>query len=99
THKHPHTITTRRSSDLIKSNASEYYLKKEKNIDALGEIKEEKKLSKKVVFLYFLPVIPYGLIAFTCANSKMKFLKYILITTLGTDRKSTRLNSSHVKIS
>ncbi len=69
---------------ILRTNISEYYLKKEKQLENLDKITEEKKLSKKVVFLYFLPVIPYGLIAFTCANSKMKFLKYILITTLGT---------------
>lgn len=66
------------------SKIGNYYKKENKQLGELKEIKVEKVLSKKVIFLYFLPVIPYGLIAFTCANSKMKFLKYILITTLGT---------------
>lgn len=60
---------------------SKYYNKKIKDLD---EIKEERKISKKIILLYFLPVISYGLIAYTLAKSKMKFLKYISITTLGT---------------
>lgn len=64
--------------------ANDYYKKQEnKQLTTLIENTEEKKLSKKVIFLYFLPVISYGLISFTCANSKMKLRKYILITTLG----------------
>lgn len=59
--------------------ANYYNTKKNKNIDL-----EENILSKKIILLYFLPVIPYGLIAYTCANSKIKFWKYMFITTIGT---------------
>ena len=58
---------------------SNYYDKKLEKVEF-----EERKLSKKILVLYFLPVISYGLIAYTCAKSKMKFTKYILLTTLGT---------------
>lgn len=65
--------------------ANQFYLKKKNpKLDELKDIKEDRVLSKKVILIYFLPVVPYGLIAFTCANSKMKFIKYMLITTLGT---------------
>ena len=37
-----------------------------------------------VLTLYFLPILPYGLIAFTAAKTKMKFSHYILTTTFGT---------------
>jgi len=64
-----------------------HLLLNEKDIDKVGEIsagKEGKTLSKTIMVLYFFPIIPYGLVAFTVANSKIKFLKYMLITTLGT---------------
>lgn len=58
-----------------------------KSLDKVGElvdVKEERVLSKRIIVLYFFPIIPYGLIAFTVANSKIKFWKYMFITTIGT---------------
>ena len=36
-----------------------------------------------ILGLYFAPIIPYGVIAYTAAKNKMKFPRYILTTTLG----------------
>ncbi len=35
-----------------------------------------------IALMYVLPGIPYGLIAITAANSKLKFYKYIILTTI-----------------
>lgn len=43
-----------------------------------------RKLTIILLSLYLIPGIPYGLIALTAVNSKMKFPRYIIITTLGT---------------
>ncbi len=62
-----------------------FYTKKDPDkLEQLQSIDDVGVLSKRVVYLYFFPIISYGLIAFTCAKSKMKFPKYILLTTLGT---------------
>ncbi|MGI6729067.1 MAG: TVP38/TMEM64 family protein [Bacilli bacterium] len=52
---------------------------------------EEKVLLKKshsnriidILILYFVPVFPYGLIAYIASRSKLRFIPYSLITTLG----------------
>lgn len=36
-----------------------------------------------IIFLYMIPVFPYGLIAFTAAKAKMRYPRYFLLTTLG----------------
>lgn len=56
----------------------------EKNIDLdFDTIKSSKKLMAFIFLLYFLPAIPYGLICFFTASIKMKYPKYICLTTLG----------------
>ena len=36
-----------------------------------------------ILILYFVPVFPYGLIAYIASRSKLRFIPYSLITTLG----------------
>ncbi len=45
---------------------------------------DTKSLTWFILGLYFAPVIPYGLIAYTAAKKDMKFMRYIIVTTLGT---------------
>jgi len=54
-----------------------------KQLEKYEELNEPETLSKKIILLYLLPVISYGIIAYTCAKSKMKYTKYFLITTIG----------------
>ncbi len=49
-----------------------------------NEKKDQKSLTIFVLGLYFAPIIPYGVIAYTAAKNKMKFFRYILITTFAT---------------
>lgn len=42
-----------------------------------------KSTTMLILSLYFAPAIPYGMIAFTAAKSKMKYFRYILVTTIG----------------
>lgn len=64
--------------------------KKKSNAESYGKLLESEKSHDKKSFtwfilgLYFAPIIPYGVIAYTAAKGKMKYLRYILVTTLGT---------------
>lgn len=44
-----------------------------------------------LIFLYLIPVFPYGLIALTAARAKLRYPRYFLITTIGAI-PSTALN-------
>ncbi len=58
------------------------YFDKNLNID-LESAGGSGKLSIAVLILYFLPAIPYGMIAFLASTVGMKYVRFILITTLG----------------
>ena len=53
---------------------------------------EEKVLLRKsqsnriidILFLYFIPIVPYGLTAYIASRSKLRFVSYLLVTTFGT---------------
>lgn len=56
-----------------------------KSINKMNEITlpfASKKFMGAIALMYVLPGLPYGLIAFTAANSKLKFHKYVLLTTI-----------------
>lgn len=58
------------------------------NDDIDNYIKQEKEKTKIqtnlfILGLYFAPIIPDGVIAYTAIKSKMKYPRYILITTIG----------------
>ncbi|MGD9887605.1 MAG: VTT domain-containing protein, partial [Bacilli bacterium] len=56
-----------------------------KQVDKINNITlpfASKKFMVAIAVMYVLPGIPYGLIAFTAANSKLKFPRYAFITTL-----------------
>lgn len=36
-----------------------------------------------IIFLYLMPFIPYGVIAYLASRSKLRFIPYITVTTLG----------------
>ena len=50
------------------------------NLDGTGN---SVKIAVVIFILYFLPAIPYGMICFLAATVKMKYPRYILVTTLG----------------
>lgn len=58
------------------------YFDKKLNIDLEG-IGSSVTVSLVIFILYFLPAIPYGMICFLAATLKMKYPRYIIITTLG----------------
>lgn len=63
--------------------------KKQKTASYENFLNNEKSKDKKsftwfILGLYFAPIIPYGVIAYTAAKGKMKYFRYILVTTLGT---------------
>ena len=41
------------------------------------------KVTAAILILYFLPAIPYGLICFLAANMRMKYPRFLIVTTLG----------------
>ena len=41
------------------------------------------RLTLAIFILYFLPAIPYGMIAFIAATAGMKYWRFIIVTTLG----------------
>ena len=41
------------------------------------------KITAVIFLLYFLPAIPYGMICFLAATMRMKYPRFILVTTLG----------------
>ena len=58
-----------------------------KQMEKLGELPEKKPKEGFYLFilaLYFVPAVPYGMVAYRAANSKINFIKYSLLTTLGT---------------
>ena len=60
---------------------------REKDINKLEELKPTTTSKRKLLtlaILYFVPIIPYGVIAFMAANTKMRFSRYMILTTLGT---------------
>lgn len=60
---------------------SEYF---QKQIEVDFEVlRVSKRVTLLIFILYFLPAIPYGLICFFTASLKMRYPKYIAITTLG----------------
>ncbi|HKM30110.1 MAG TPA: VTT domain-containing protein [Bacilli bacterium] len=63
------------------------FLYNEKQITKLSTIPDKKPHEGFYLFilaLYFAPIIPYGIIAYRAADSKTNFIKYSLLTTLGT---------------
>lgn len=58
--------------------------KMDNNLIQNNEKKDQKSLTIFVLGLYFAPIIPYGVIAYTAAKNKMKFFRYIIITTFAT---------------
>lgn len=56
-----------------------------KDIEKLEQVtnKENSKSTFFILSLYFIPGVPYGVASISAANSKISFLKYILLTTLG----------------
>lgn len=79
-------------SRKIGSNSEVFY--ENKNLSELERVARERGLrffSWFVIFLYLIPVFPYGLIAFAAAKAKMRYPRYFLITTLGAV-PSTALN-------
>jgi len=70
---------------ILKTNPLIVYREKAAaRLNKVGTATTRKARILMVLTLYFLPVIPYGLIAFTAAKTKMKFKDYIFTTTLGT---------------
>lgn len=58
------------------------YFKKNIDLD-FEKVRSSKRVALIVFILYFLPAIPYGLICFFSASLKMKYPRYILLTTFG----------------
>ncbi|MBQ9734930.1 MAG: VTT domain-containing protein [Clostridia bacterium] len=46
-------------------------------------IQKSKRIALIIIFLYFLPAIPYGVICFFAASINIKYPRYILLTTIG----------------
>lgn len=70
---------------IFKTNPTLLY--NSKQIEKLSSIPEKKPREGFYLFilaLYFVPAIPYGMVAYHAANSKINFIKYSLLTTLGT---------------
>lgn len=53
------------------------------NVTKASQTVNTKRISWIVLLLYLLPAIPCGLIAFLTTSTKMKFHKYMLVTTIG----------------
>lgn len=49
----------------------------------LEEHGNSKLLMLAVFMLYFLPAIPYGMICFLASTTRMKYFRYLLVTTIG----------------
>ena len=55
----------------------------DKNLDIdIGKAGESGKITALIFILYFLPAIPYGMICFFASTMRLKYPKYIVITTL-----------------
>lgn len=79
-------------SRKISSKSEVFYENKDLNdLEKVASEHGQKFFSWFIVFLYLIPVFPYGLIAFTAAKSKMRYPRYFLITTIGAV-PSTALN-------
>ena len=56
----------------------------DKNLELdLNKANHSGKLAAVVFLLYFLPAIPYGMICFFAASTRMKYPRYITLTVLG----------------
>ena len=56
----------------------------DKNIDIdLDDAGSNGKVAAVILLLYFLPAIPYGLICFLAANMRMKYPRFLFITSIG----------------
>jgi uncharacterized membrane protein YdjX (TVP38/TMEM64 family) len=53
------------------------------NVTTVSKGADSKRIGWVILILYWLPAIPCGLIAFLATSTKMKFHKYMIITTLG----------------
>ena len=49
----------------------------------LGRFAKSKRITLTIFILYFLPAIPYGMICLFAATMRMKYPRYIIVTTLG----------------
>lgn len=59
---------------------------KKKDVEQVTKVSmhlDTRKISWVVFILYLLPAIPCGLIAFLTTSTKMKFYKYMMVTTIG----------------
>ncbi len=66
------------------SKAGSFYENKElSEIESVAAKRGQKFFAWFIIFLYLIPVFPYGLIAFTASKSKMRYPKYFLLTTIG----------------
>lgn len=63
--------------------AKDLFDKKPEEEEEITRLLTSKRASFFIFILYFIPGIPYGLIAATAANTKMKFRRFTIITTLG----------------
>ena len=60
----------------------EIYFDQKLDID-IREYGNSKILTLVVLILYLLPAVPYGVICFICATTKMKFHRYMIVNTIG----------------
>ena len=58
------------------------YFDKELHLN-LNKLSNSKVIVLTILILYILPVIPYGMICFFAATMRMKYPKYIAVTTIG----------------
>ena len=58
------------------------YFDKKLHFD-FDKLASSKKTTLTIFILYFLPAIPYGMICFFAATLRMKYPRYIIVTTLG----------------
>ena len=58
------------------------YFDKKIDID-ISDVGSNGKVVAIILLLYFLPAIPYGLICFFAANMRMRYPRFLLVTTLG----------------
>lgn len=65
-------------------NTEVFYENKELDeIENITALRGKKFFSRFIMALYLIPVIPYGLIAFTASKSKMSYLRFFILTTIG----------------
>ena len=59
-----------------------HYFDKKLHFD-FEKLSKSGKITLTIFILYFLPAIPYGMICFFAATMRMKYPRYIIVTTLG----------------